>query len=114
MLFIKQLKDHPRFQYGVHWNEANFEKVFITELDNARVPQRGGGSAQSSGGIPGRSVDAAAAYGQAWDTAVFFRLDVQFGPSAEAPAGGIGPARRESGLPGGQSGFRGRDRRRRD
>jgi len=88
MLFIKQLKDHPRFQYGVYWNEADFEKVYVIELDNARIPQRGGGSAQSIG--PGRSIDTGASYAQAWDTVVFFRLDVQFGPSVEGPAVGVG------------------------
>ena len=93
ILFLKQLKDAPRFQKGVHWNDANFEQVYMTAMDNAKVPQRGAGPASAGGmGIaaPRAGTEPMAYAGQTWDTVVFFQVDVQFGDSP-GPAPGAAP-----------------------
>lgn len=89
-LFINRLKEQPRFQSGVYFDEANVEKVYVTALDNARVPQSGGG-APAGAGVGGRSADAAPLTGQQWDTLVFFRVELRFGPppgTGQGPRGG--------------------------
>jgi len=92
-LFLKQLKDCPRFKEGVYSNEADFEQVYMTELEYARVPQRGGG--QTSG-----APAPASASGQ-WETAIFFQVDVQFDPSQTGGPGKPG-VRGAPGAPGEQ------------
>ena len=97
ILFIKQLKECPRFKEGVYYNEADLEQVYMAELGDARVPQTGGGRT-SGASAPVSSL------GQ-WETAIFFQVDVQFAPSQTAgPPGrpGVGgapgaPGERKSG-----------------
>ncbi len=107
MLFIKQLKECPRFKEGVYYNEADFEQVYMTELEYARVPQSGGG--QSSG------ASAPVSSSGQWETAIFFQVDVQFAPSpttgvpGKAGVGGAPEAPGETKSPGSKRMRRGRD-----
>jgi type IV pilus assembly protein PilM len=104
MLFLKQLKDAPRFKEGVYWNDALFEQVYMTAMDNAEVPQRGAGPGPQGGmGVSGPRVGAEqmAYSGQMWDTVIFFQVDAQFAPSpGPAPGTVAGPGPRFPGMPG--------------
>jgi hypothetical protein len=95
--YINQLRANPRFQQDVHFSEANVERVYVTAMNEAMVPARGGGSqAVSASTSQSKFAEVAPLSGQAWDTVVFFRVDVQFAPP---PAGGGGGAPGAGGPP---------------
>ena len=98
--FIDRLRNHPAFEAGVHFDEANVEKVPITELDNARVShgravagertdegsltrertgERFSGFAVAAQAVPTRSRMPVRGTGAPrGESVIFFRADVQF------------------------------------
>ncbi len=83
-MFVNRLKEEPSFKAGVYFDEANVEKVYITELDYARTPHGGG-----SKGTPAPLSE------KRWETVVFFTLDLQTGPppgDGQGQPGGAAPA----------------------
>jgi type IV pilus assembly protein PilM len=90
-LFINRLRENQKFQ-KVYFNEADVEKVPITELDNARVSRQVAAAAQPGAAErrPGlRTTFSELAPNRAGPVApnvtgeavIFFRVDVQTGPS---------------------------------
>ena len=75
--FVERLRKIPRFAGGVFFNEANVERVPVTEMHNARVAHQGvGGGGSAATGAAARTPGA---------TVVFFQLDLRLAGRRPAP-----------------------------